>query len=80
MSGGKIRRLGTVMRIRFSRLLLSVMLILPSSAGVLAQSSSGPNGPVLRKEKAQIVVVNKRERDKQQTADEAKKAKSDKHA
>ena len=80
MSGGKIRRLGTVMRIRFSRLLLSVMLILPSSAGVLAQSSSGPNGQVLRKEKAQIVVVNKRERDKQQTADEAKKAKTDKRA
>jgi hypothetical protein len=46
----------------------------------MAQSSSGPNRPVLRKEKAQIVVVNKRERDKQQTADEAKKAKTDKRA
>ena len=64
------------MRIGFSRLLLSVMLILPFSAGVLAQSSSGPNGPVLRKEKAQIVIVKKRERDKQPPADEAKKAKN----
>ena len=68
------------MRIGFSRLLLSVMLMLPLSAGVLAQSSSGSSEPALRKEKAQIVVVNKRERDKQQTTDEAKKAKSDKRA
>ena len=68
------------MRIGFSRLLLSVMLILPLSAGVLAQTPSGSNGPALRKEKAQIVVVNKKERDKQPGADEAKKAKPDKRA
>jgi len=68
------------MRIGFSRLLLSVMLLLPFSAGVLAQSSSGSNEPALRKEKAQIVIVNKRERDKQQTSGEAKKEKPDKRA
>jgi len=68
------------MRIGFSRLLLSVMLIFASSAGVEAQSNSGSSEQALRKEKAQIVVVNKRERDKQRPADEAKKPKSDKRA
>lgn len=68
------------MRIGFSRLLLSVMLIIPLSAGALAQSSSGSNGPALRKEKAHIVVVNKKERDKQPAADGAKKVKADKRA
>lgn len=67
------------MRIGFSRLLMSVMLILPLSASVLAQSSSGSNESALKKEKAQIVVVNKKERDKQ-PADDAKKPKTDKRA
>ena len=64
------------MRIGFYRLLLSGMLLFPLSMGGLAQSNSASSEQALRKEKAQIVVVKKRERDKQQKANEVNKAKS----
>jgi hypothetical protein len=68
------------MRIGFSRLLLSVMLLFPLSAGVLAQSSSVSSGQSVsieqatKKEKAQIVAVKKREAGKQNSGG-TKKAK-----
>jgi hypothetical protein len=65
------------MRKGFSRFVLSVMLVCASSAGVLAQSNSASSEQTLRKEKAQIIVVSKKERNKQQPAVETKRAKTD---
>ena len=64
-----------VMRLGFSRLLLSVMLLFPLSAGVLAQSNSASNEQTARKEKTQIVAVKKKQTEKQQNSGGTKKAK-----
>jgi hypothetical protein len=65
------------MRIGFYRLILSGMLLFPLSVGVSAQSNAASSEQALRKEKAQIVVVKKKEREKQQKVQEIKKAKGD---
>ncbi len=65
------------MRIGFSRFMLSVMLISAFGAGALAQSNSASSEQTLRKEKAQIIVVTKKERDKLRPTVETKRAKVD---
>ena len=65
------------MRIGFPRFILSVMLIGAFGPGVLAQSNSASSEQALRKEKAQIIVVAKKERDKPQPTVETKRAKID---
>jgi hypothetical protein len=53
------------------------MLIGAFGAGVLAQSNSASSEQTLRKEKAQIIVVTKKERDKLRPIVETKRAKTD---
>ena len=65
------------MRIGFSRFALSVMLICAFGAGALAQSYSASSEQTFRKEKTQIIVVTKKERDKLRPNVETKRAKTD---
>ena len=65
------------MRIGFPRFMLSVMLVGALSAGALAQSNSASSEQAVRKEKAQIIVVTKKERDKLRPNVETKRAKTD---
>lgn len=69
-------KLEAVMRIGFSRFALSVMLICAFGAGALAQSNSASSEQTFRKEKAQIIVVTKKDRDKQQPTVVTKRAKT----